>query len=62
VIPSTLIDALGDRYAIERELWDGGMATVNLAHGNSSCSGLPDPPRRPQAVVVLNRLDGGRPR
>jgi serine/threonine-protein kinase len=32
VTGSTLADALGDRYTIERELGRGGMATVYLAH------------------------------
>ena len=31
-IPTPLADALRDRYAIERELGRGGMATVYLAH------------------------------
>ena len=30
-IPATLISALADRYRIERELGQGGMATVYLA-------------------------------
>jgi eukaryotic-like serine/threonine-protein kinase len=30
-LPSALVDALADRYAIERELGHGGMATVYLA-------------------------------
>ncbi|MGD0483838.1 MAG: protein kinase, partial [Gemmatimonadales bacterium] len=31
-VPDTLRAALADRYAIERELGQGGMATVYLAH------------------------------
>ena len=30
---SRLVEALSDRYRIERELAAGGMATVYLAHG-----------------------------
>ena len=33
-IPSDLCDALSDRYTIERELGEGGMATVYLARDN----------------------------
>jgi serine/threonine-protein kinase len=33
-IPSALCDALSDRYTIERELGEGGMATVYLARDN----------------------------
>src|SRR5512141_897924 len=33
-IPSALCDALSDRYTIERELGEGGLATVYLAHDN----------------------------
>jgi serine/threonine-protein kinase len=32
LVPDALRDALRDRYAIERELGHGGMATVYLAH------------------------------
>jgi hypothetical protein len=32
VISPLLADALRDRYAVERELGRGGMATVYLAH------------------------------
>ena len=31
-IPDSLLDSLSDRYAVERELGRGGMATVYLAH------------------------------
>ncbi len=31
-VPERLTAALADRYAIERELGAGGMATVYLAH------------------------------
>ena len=31
-VPEGLRDALADRYALERELGRGGMATVYLAH------------------------------
>ena len=30
--PAALVDALADRYRLERELGAGGMATVYLAH------------------------------
>jgi serine/threonine protein kinase/tetratricopeptide (TPR) repeat protein len=30
--PATLVDALGDRYRLDRQLGAGGMATVYLAH------------------------------
>lgn len=46
-IPASLLDALQDRYLLERELGRGGMATVYLArdlkHG------------RPVALKVLHR-------
>jgi len=32
LVPDALRDSLRDRYAIERELGHGGMATVYLAH------------------------------
>ena len=31
-VPDKLRHALSDRYALERELGQGGMATVHLAH------------------------------
>ena len=31
-VPTKLSDALGERYELEREIGQGGMATVYLAH------------------------------
>src|SRR6476646_8475287 len=49
-VPTALKDALADRYAIERELGAGGMATVYLAHDIRH--------DRPVAVKVLRDEHG----
>ncbi len=52
-IPTQLADALGDRYAIERELGRGGMATVYLAHDVHHDRPLALKVLRPELAAVL---------
>lgn len=47
--PDDLRSALADRYAIERELGQGGMATVSLAED-----------LEPRRTVAIRILRGGR--
>jgi dipeptidyl aminopeptidase/acylaminoacyl peptidase len=53
--PSELADALRDRYAIERELGRGGMATVYLAHDLRHDRDVALKVLRPELAAVLGR-------
>ena len=52
-VPDALRTALADRYAIERELGRGGMATVYLAHDLKHDRKVALKVLRPELVAVL---------
>ncbi len=56
-ITSRLTAALADRYTIERELGEGGMATVYLAHDIKHDRKVAIKVLRPELAAVLG---GGR--
>jgi serine/threonine-protein kinase len=53
--PADLLDALRDRYLIERELGQGGMATVYLAHDLRHDRAVALKILRPELAAVLGR-------
>ena len=53
LVPDPLRDSLRDRYAIERELGHGGMATVYLAHDLKHDRKVAVKVLRPELAAVL---------
>jgi eukaryotic-like serine/threonine-protein kinase len=52
-IPSRLVEALADRYRLERELGSGGMATVYLAHDLRHDRSVAVKVLRPELAAVI---------
>ena len=52
-IPARLTEALGDRYTLEREIGQGGMATVYLAHDVKHDRRVAIKVLRPELVAVI---------